>query len=797
MQLDRRAFVKLVAGGVGGTLLSPLPWKLLDDVSIWSQSWSWRPSPERGAASMVNTVCQLCPGGCGIRVRLINKKNAVRIDGNPNHPVNRGGICPLGATGLQFLYGPSRIETPLQQTGKRGDLKTLKPISWDDALKTLTEQLQGNRKAPQGLVCLTGRSQGTVPELFARFLQAYGSPNFLVMPSEAETESIGLLVSQGEAGQLAYDLEKNKLVLSFGADYIGGWGAPVRMMRAFEGWRSQPRGERTRIIQLGPRGSLSASKADDWMAIAPGTEAALALGLAHIIVREQLYNQAFVANTFGFEDWSDAQGRSHRGFKNLVLKDYAPGRVSEITGVAEEKIVDLAREFARTKPAVALSGRGQGRTPGRLYEFLAVQSLNALVGSLHQAGGVGMAPKAPLAAWPAVVQDEVSKKGCAASRLGGAAAAVPVHSVQSLVKRMTEGKPYQASMLWVYEANPAYSLSDGKEFVAALEKVKTVVSFSSFMDETTMMADLVLPGPTFLERLEDGPMPPGLQYAVFNLSTPVLKPKFETRHSGDVLIKVAQTLEGSVAASFPWSDYEAALKERVNGLAATKSGKVAAEAGLEPWAKVGQAVEPNYSSFDDLWKKLTENGCWFDTTQGMGGLAFKTPSGKFEFACQRLREMGVAGDDLAYLPHYEEPVPTGDQTQYPLLLVPYEIMTIATIATGPLANPPFMTKMLFDFELKENDLFVEINPHTATKAGLQEGMPVGLKTERGTFRARVHLTEAAGPGVVFIPVGLGHRGFDAYIKDKGVNANEILIPQQDRVTGLPTWRGTRLTIVKA
>jgi anaerobic selenocysteine-containing dehydrogenase len=406
---------------------------------------------------------------------------------------------------------------------------------------------------------------------------------------------------------------------------------------------------------------------------------------------------------------------------------------------------------------------------------------------------VGVSPKAPLAAWPAVTQDEVSKKGCSAPRLDRAAAEVPVYSAQNLVKRISEGKPYQAAMLWVYEANPAYSLGEGKEFLAALEKVK-LVSFSSFMDETTMMADLVLPAPTFLERLEDGPTPAGLQYAVFNLSTPVLKPKFETRHPGDVVITLAKSLEGSIAASFPWNDYETALKERVKGLAAAKSGRVAAEAGLQPWAKLGQTLEPNYSSFDDLWKKLTENGCWCDTSQGMGAGAFKSRSGKFEFACQRLREMGVAGDDLAYLPHYEEPALAGDPAQYPLVLVPYEIMTITN---GPLANPPFMTKMLFDFELKGNDLCVEINPQTAAKAGLKDGMPVGLKTERGTFRACVRVTNVARPGVVFIPVGLGHRGFDAYIKGKGVNTNEILIPQQDRVTGLPTWRGTRLAIVKA
>ena len=143
MKLDRRAFVKLIAGGVGGTLLSPLPWKMADDTAIWSQNWFWRPSPERGGATTVNTVCQLCSGGCGVRVRLIEEKRAVNIDGNPTHPVNQGGICPLGAAGLQYLYGPSRIETPLQQTGKRGDLETMKAISWDEALEILAIKLRG------------------------------------------------------------------------------------------------------------------------------------------------------------------------------------------------------------------------------------------------------------------------------------------------------------------------------------------------------------------------------------------------------------------------------------------------------------------------------------------------------------------------------------------------------------------------------------------------------------------------------------------------------------------------------
>jgi len=789
MKLDRRAFVKLIAGGVGGTLLSPLPWKMADDTAIWSQNWFWRPSPERGGATTVNTVCQLCPGGCGIRVRLIEGKNAVRIDGNPAHPVNQGGICPLGASGLQYLYGPSRIETPLKQTGQRGDLSTLKPISWDEAIEILATKLRGMRQKARGLVCLSGKRQGTVPELFARFLRAYGSPNYMVMPAAADAESLGLFFSQGQSAPVGYDLENAKMIMSFGSNYLEGWGVPARMLKAFGRWRSGSNGEGARIIQVETRGSLSASKADDWVAVAPGTETAFALGLAQVIISEGRYDRAFVNQySYGFEE-----------FSRLLQRSYTPEKVAAITGVTKEKISALAREFSQAKPAVALSGWGQGRMQGSIYDFLAVQSLNALVGSLHKPGGVTRTPPVPLAPWPEVVLDAMSLEGEKEPRLDGASGlqvSAPTNLFYNFVKNINEGNLYKAQMLWVYEANPAHDLADFKPFIEALSKIETVVSFSSFIDETTQLADLVLPGPTHLERLEDVPTPPGLQYPVFSLSKPALMPRFTTIHPGDTLIKLAKSLGGGVASSFPWPDYETALRQRVDGIAESGGGRVADEPGVEPW-KTGQGsdVAPNYDSSDDLWEKLGEHGCWYDKSPATvpWGSAFKTPSGKFEFYSQKMRQIGIRGNDTTYLPHFQQVEPAGDPNEYPFLLMPYGTLIITN---GPLANPPFMTKMLYDFELKGNDCFVEINAKTAANLGLKEGDRVALETERGSLEVRVHLTGAAPPDVVFIPTGLGHSGFDSYIKGKGVNANEIVVAQQDEVTGLASWWGTRVKIYK-
>ncbi len=695
----------------------------------------------------------------------------------------------MGAAGLQYLYGPSRIETPLKQTGIRGDLQTLKPISWDEAMEILATKLRSMRQKARGLVCVSGKRDGTVSELFERFLHAYGSPNFMLMPAAADAESLGLFFSQGHSEPLGYDLENAKMIISFGSSYIEGWGAPARMLLAFGRWRSQSKHDRARIVQVETRGSLSGSKADDWVAVAPGTEAALALGLAQVVVSEGLYNRSFVnQHTHGFNE-----------FRRLLNRNYTPEKVAAITDVPKEKIIALAREFAQSKPAVALSGRGQGRMQGSMYDFLAVQSLNALVGSLHKPGGVTKTPQVPLAPWREVVLDAVSLKGEKDSRLDGANGSQfsgPTQLFYNFVKNVNEGNLYPAQMLWVYEANPAHDLADVKPFLQALNKIETVVSFSPFMDETAQLADLVLPGPTYLERLEDGSTPRGLQYALFNLSQPILSPRFEIRHPGDVLIELAKSLGGGVGASFPWSDYETALKERVKGLAVAHSGRVADEPGIEPWKTgLGRGLAHNYDSFNDLWDKLTEHTCWLDTSEAMPswGSAFTTLSGKFEFYSQKMRQVGIRGNDLTYLPHYEPVEPAGDPGDFPLLLMPYETLIITN---GPRANPPFLTKLLFDFELKGDDCFVEINPKTASSLGLKEGDLATLQTERGSLKVRVHLTEAARPEVIFIPTGLGHNSFDSYIKGKGVNANEIVVAQQDQVTGLVSWWGTRVKISK-
>ncbi|RLB22334.1 MAG: molybdopterin oxidoreductase, partial [Deltaproteobacteria bacterium] len=120
MGMTRRDFVKLVVGGVAGLHVTPLPWKLTDDIAIWTQNWPWVPVPSEGAFSEEKSVCTLCPGGCGIKVRKVDNR-AIKIEGRTDFPINPGGICPVGMGGLQLLYDKDlRFTSPMKRVGPRG-----------------------------------------------------------------------------------------------------------------------------------------------------------------------------------------------------------------------------------------------------------------------------------------------------------------------------------------------------------------------------------------------------------------------------------------------------------------------------------------------------------------------------------------------------------------------------------------------------------------------------------------------------------------------------------------------------
>jgi len=817
--LNRRNFIKLLVGGAVGINLTPLPWKLTDDIAIWTQNWSWVPVPPVGEFTRATSVCTLCPGGCGIEVRKV-KDRAVKIEGRTDYPVNPGGICPLGAGGLQLLYNEdNRFTSPMKRVGPRGAGKFTK-ISWDEALKELTDRMTGLRRQgkPEAIAAVDGNpARSSMSLLTQRLLRAIGSPNYTRIPNAEDTYAMANRLMLGHGGPMAYDLENSDFILSFGCGLIDGWGAPGRVLGAWGLWHSDdPKKRSTRIVQIDSRASNTASKSDQWMAIRPGTDGALALGLAHVILKKGLYDKAFIGNyTFGFEDWASAEGGKHQGFKSLVLKKYSPEAVSDITGVKADDIVSLAGAFAKAKAPVALFGKGKGNLNGSLFECMAIQALNALMGRINRPGGVLIHDDLPLSAWPEPEEDSVARTGLGRPRLDQAGTVKYPFSeslIYNLAEAITSGSETSVDTLLVFSANPVHSLPDGGLFKHALAKVPFVVSFSPFKDDTALMADLILPDHTSLEKTEDIVWPRGLQYPLYGLSQPVVAPLYDTRNSGDVIIDLAKGMGGSVGSAFPWKNFEGALKARAKGLFETGPGLTDYDGSSPAWKELTdrRGLKADYRSFDDLWKKLKSGGLWYRPAHDFGrwDTIIKTPTGRFEFfstaieisvyeaakggsSKTALQDMGIAAlGDEAFMPHYET---VGAPSESNILMVPYELINLSS---DWLPNPHFLNKTLFDHQLRGNESFADIHPLTASKYNLKQGDRMIIESPKGKLQVRVNLFEGAMPWVVFLPLGLGHAAYDQYQMGKGVNPNEIIDTGRDPLSGQMTWWKTRVKIAK-
>ena len=275
------------------------------------------------------------------------------------------------------------------------------------------------------------------------------------------------------------------------------------------------------------------------------------------------------------------------GFKTLILKEYSPKQVSSLTGVPEETIVQIAREFSSHRPSIAVTGRGVGMQTNGTYSQMAMDSLNALVGSIDNPGGLLLQRKPPFQKWPSIQMDEIAKKGLSQPRIDGAGN-MPFPFAEelpyTLPERVQKDEPYPIDTLLLYYTNPIFSLPEPEKFRIALEKIPFIVSFSPFMDETTMVSDVVLPDGTYLERWQDDYVEPGLGFPMFGLRSPAIdKPLWDVQNTGDVLIQIAKGIGGTVGKSFPWKDFQEALKVAIKGIFESRRGSIQVKDFDEFW----------------------------------------------------------------------------------------------------------------------------------------------------------------------------------------------------------------------
>jgi anaerobic selenocysteine-containing dehydrogenase len=741
----------------------------------------WQP----GAETFTASTCLLCPAHCGIRGRLVDGA-LTRIDGNPLHPVSRGGLCPKGSAGIQLAFHPGRLKGPVRRVGAAGS-DDFEPISWDAALDQIVTALRAARTGgePGSVEWLVGRAPGVMGDLIAAFCRAYGTDRITVDDYRDGSAEV-MRLSQGIDAPPAYDLRSSDLVVSFGAALAEAWWASPLAAVA----RDADPGRGPRWIQIDSRLSRTAVGADQWIGVRPGTYGVLALGVAYLLAKEGLYDlDAMSERVSGWEDWTDDRGVRQVGYRSLVLRHGRPDDVSNRTGVPIAKLTDLAKAFGTARSPVAIWDHAVSWRKGGLSDALAIHALNILRGALNRPGGVFVQPPlrlpGPLDKFPPGSPD--------LSRRPLTSTSWPLDPAKSAPA---------TRVLFMYQSNPVASAARGDDARQALSKVPLVVSFSPFFDESAKYANLILPDCTYLERWQDAPAPGAVATPVWGVVQPVIKPLYDSRATGDVILDLSKRLGEDVNAWSRWSSVEEIVKERSAALARLERGSAFVDtfrqnelAELEQrgwWLPHGQSP-------DDFWTTVVSAGGWFDPLLESNdrSAASRHPDGRvWIFPAEARRALQASGGELTegFLPPVTAAAPgpstAAAEGSFPLRLVPFRVLTLASGGTSLM---PWLLEHLGVLAGRAWETWVEINPITARDMGLRTGQRVRVESARGSFEATLREFAGAQPGVVNVPYGL-HTHVTGWGEARGANPLAAVGREVDPGSGLPDWYSTSVRV---
>ncbi len=457
------------------------------------------------------STCTQCGSGCGIMGR-VREGRILKLEGNPQSLISGGKICGLGQAGVQVHYNPDRLTTPMMREGG-----ALKPVSWDKAMATLTARLgPSSTLAGDQIAFLTGEVSGHQKVLLGHFLESFKSTNHVVY--DALSPAIGEAASKAVLGveQPVLQIDKARLILSFGNDFLGTGPSPVHMAAQYARFRKAPRGT---LIQIEPRMTLTGANADRWYAIKPGTEGVFALGLIHSLLQHQEYAHALPADI--------AQ----------ALTQYDKDTVSEVTGVHADAIPHIAGMLWEKTPSLVLSGpSAEGHVQG-FNNAVAILLLNLVLENRGK-----------------TVQGQASHPFPQLTPSPGSTTALA-----RLNQAMSAG---QCQALLVMGANPVFTAPTFVPFASNLAKVPFKVAMVTQLDETARQCDLVLP---LLSPMEDfgthvaGYQPSGVELMIQQPLMERLYP--ETRGLGDILLDLLKQRQPEAYKAFP--DYYAYIKTAV------------------------------------------------------------------------------------------------------------------------------------------------------------------------------------------------------------------------------------------
>jgi anaerobic selenocysteine-containing dehydrogenase len=691
--MDRRVFFRILSATSAGALttgcgtnvgkLMPL---LVPEHEIVPGEEQWHPA-----------VCTACGAGCGTLARIMegervttDKGEQVRervaaikkIEGNPLDPISGGRLCARGQASVQALYHPDRLRGPMQRTGDRGSGQ-FTATSWDAAIASAAEKIGKVRAADSGkIVFLTSGSAGSRSLALDRFAKALKAPAPVVCSiTDHPVERKAAEMVFGWKGQPVYDLANAQFVLGVGADFLGGWTSPVYYARQFGNFRQGRREVRGRLVQAESRLSITATSADRWLPVRPGTEPQFLAAVGRILMDSKL-------------------ARNGKDLPKPVADTFRAADVKPLLaacGLEENRVREAVQELGESAAPLVIGGASVLQS-NSLDAVIASHYINVMLGNVGKPGGV-LAPARQ------------------------AIAPFENHRVAEAVAH--------AQVVLIDGTNPAYLLPQSSGVQDALKRAETVISFGSFLDDSSAWADLLLPDHDTLES-ETALVPAVSTRPAMAVGSPFIRPLYDTRAVEKTLADLAEKMQVM---------YEAvSVKEVVGPLAA---GEL---------------------TVDDI---LHQGGVW--------GEAPVAPAPRIADA-----KFGIASASAAQ-----------DTTQFPLEFQPY---TSLQHHDGSASNLPWMQELPDPVSSSIWGLPVELDPKTAAQLRVVNGDMVRVESSNGAIEAPAYVHPGALPGVISMPIGDGHTHYGRYASGRGANPLSILAAVYEKSTGALVLGGTRVKV---
>jgi thiosulfate reductase/polysulfide reductase chain A len=683
-------------------------------------------------AKVIKSFCYTCPWQCPTEVYVRDGK-VVYHKGNSQSPNNIGSRCAKGMASWYVTQDPDRLKYPMLRTNPKGEPGQFKRISWDEAFTFIADKLKAiaEKWGPEAVVLTCHHDPNT--QFYRHLLgDLYGSPNMYAHTSGCEQDRRSACLTLFGHVFPMHDFANSRYVILWGMNMLGAnqglWESRALLQAKKRGMK---------LVVVDPNFTETAQKADEWIPIKPGTDAALALAMCRVIIDENLHDAAFCEKyTEGFAGFRD----------HLRAKGYTPEWAAAITGIDAATITRIAREFATTKPAMSAIFKGSGYYTNGHDAGRACYILDAITGQVDGPGHLHLKDWAPLGLPVAIPEKAKGKSRNKPLHVAMGYPLAPDLPNSRLPDAVIDGKPYPVKGFWVHSTNPVMSDPNRDRVKEMFRHLELAVACELFMSETALESDIVLPETSFYEHAEIrqgmwlGPEVILCQPAVPRVGE--AKPPYE----------IAQ----GIARKMGWGQYFPYTR-------------------WEDWGELMMKDVP--MSLDEL----KERGFWAgEVVYGRVGKGLPTPSGKIEIYSNDYAKHGYNP-----YPEWTERSVMPDEA-FPLQVTHSKLSMHCNIVTQ---NNPYLMEIV-------GENWVEINSRDAAKYGVQDGGEVWIESPKDKIKMKAKVTEGLVPGAISIRHGhgFGHWAMGQVAKGKGAHSNNLMETHTNPVTGANCYNECKVRI---